>query len=389
MNDTASLPATDPIAATMPLPKTHPNTRPFVATSPSGTAAELTNAERAVAFAAAVRSQLNDLPADELDELLDGLGADLEERLNDGGELGDPTGYAEELRQAAGLPPRDPKSAPQLPLRERIAAARARAASWFAATPARRSVRDFAVAVQPTWWVLRALVGAWAALLLLRHPLINGLPISYLSVAFTLALIMLSVQWGRGRWLPRAWLTHVRRVANVAAVVLVLPFLASTLASLTTPHTDYSYEEYAMQGLARNGGEITNIFAYDCEGNLLESVRLYDQNGEPLTTLSADASTPPDSWVSGDDRSYAHSFNPLAKDAEVWNVFPLSAATYSDVTGEPGEPSPAKPPKDELPPLSRDCSAETTADEAAAEPDETEAGAESTNGATTAARTGE
>lgn len=68
--------------------------------------------QRAAAFAAAVRERLSDLPTDEVDELLDGLQGDLTERLAESadagdvgtGELGDPEAYADELRQAAGLP---------------------------------------------------------------------------------------------------------------------------------------------------------------------------------------------------------------------------------------------------------------------------------------------
>ena len=54
------------------------------------TAIALTNDARATEFAEAVRSNLADLPAEDLDDLLDGLQADLTDRLADGGDLGDP-----------------------------------------------------------------------------------------------------------------------------------------------------------------------------------------------------------------------------------------------------------------------------------------------------------
>lgn len=69
-----------------------------------------TNAQ-VIAFAAAVREALNDLPAEDVDELVDGLEADLTERAADGDadfEFGDPDLYAAELRSAAGLPDRSP-----------------------------------------------------------------------------------------------------------------------------------------------------------------------------------------------------------------------------------------------------------------------------------------
>lgn len=71
-------------------------------------------------FAAAVREQLSDLPADDIDDLTDGLEADLTEQAADaaaadGGtenaaptspERGDPVAYAAKPRSAAYLPPR-------------------------------------------------------------------------------------------------------------------------------------------------------------------------------------------------------------------------------------------------------------------------------------------
>ncbi|KAM9864760.1 hypothetical protein ACIFOC_02503 [Leucobacter aridicollis] len=317
-----------------------------------------TNAQRAEAFTAEVRSHLSDLPADELDELLDGLGADITERLSEGDSLdslGDAAHYAEELRQAAGLPVRATAKPAKLTTAERVERLKQRGATWFDATPGRQGFRDLMVSLRPVWWVLRAVVGAWVALLLLQHPLVNGFPISFWSLVFTLALIVVSVQWGRGRWLPHQWLVRVRDIANVAAVILTVPFLAATWANISTPSVDYIVEDMSYQGLAHNGGQVTNIYAYDCAGNLLEAVRLYDQDGNPLTTMGEDEPTPPDSWVEGEDRNYAHSFNPVASDAEAWNVFPLSNAPYSDVTGEPGAPAAAQPQRTELPPLSRDC----------------------------------
>lgn len=43
-----------------------------------------TISQRAAEFTSRVRAELSDLAPDVLDDLLDGLGADLEERLSDG-----------------------------------------------------------------------------------------------------------------------------------------------------------------------------------------------------------------------------------------------------------------------------------------------------------------
>lgn len=64
----------------------------------------LTAAERIHGFAEAVRAQLADLPADEVDDLVEGLVGDLSDQAADHGgqiDLGDPAAFAQELRDAA------------------------------------------------------------------------------------------------------------------------------------------------------------------------------------------------------------------------------------------------------------------------------------------------
>jgi len=65
--------------------------------------------EQVTAFAKAVRRELTDLGPDTLDDLTDGLEADLADKLADGEPLGDPAAYAAELRAAAGVEPRGRK----------------------------------------------------------------------------------------------------------------------------------------------------------------------------------------------------------------------------------------------------------------------------------------
>ena len=76
-------------------------------------------------FASAVRAALSDLPADEVNDLTEGLEADLAEHFDEDPDepMPDPIAYADELREAAGLVPR---TAPVGPVRstawERVAA---------------------------------------------------------------------------------------------------------------------------------------------------------------------------------------------------------------------------------------------------------------------------
>lgn len=102
--------------------------------------------QRAAAFTAAVRARLSDLTPEELDELLDGLQGDLTERLADeAGDLGDPRDYADELRQAAGLPDRGtrngkrPRQELRVAARESWASTGERFTAHWAAARGRRS----------------------------------------------------------------------------------------------------------------------------------------------------------------------------------------------------------------------------------------------------------
>lgn len=338
------------------------------------------HAERAQAFAASVRSHLSDLPADELDDLLDGLSADLAERLAEGGELGDPQQYADELRTAAGLPPFDPSQQvkPSQTMRERLIGAGASISAWLEETPGRRGFRDFMITLRPVWWVARAVIVVWALMMIIGYPVVNGLPISPPSLFLTLGTIVLSVQWGRGKWLPNKWIRGLRTAGNWGATVLTLPFLLIGWNGVTAG-PQYIYEQgEPSPGLYSNGQSIENIFAYDCEGNPIDLVRLYDQRGEPITTTVGEPygiNLPPDFWDENEQTSYSYTFNPLAKDAEAWNAFPLSASKYLDNGGYgPSEPIESK--RGELPPLSRDCTLEgATGDRATSEGDEASVGA--------------
>lgn len=323
-----------------------------------------THAERASAFTAQVREHLRDLPADELDDLLDGLGADLEERLADGDELGDPGQYADELRQAAGLPVRVdvPEAKRRRSFAESLHSAKATVSAWFAATPGRAGFRDFMLSLRPLWWIIRAIVLVWAVLRVFNHPVINGVPFSFPALLLGVAAIVVSVQWGRDKWLPANWLKHVRTVASGVAVLLVLPIAATFANALLSP--PYVAEEYSspsyLPGLYSNEEQVTNIFAYDCAGELLDGIRLYDQNGNPLTTTLIDPyadgeQLAPDAWDEQTGESLVMNFNPLAADSEEWNVYPLTESKYSEYTGEPGTPKVVTPHRASIAPLVQQC----------------------------------
>lgn len=285
-----------------------------------------THEQQAGEFADAVRTHLADLPEPELDELMDGLEADLTERLADSGELGDPERYADELRQAAGLPARaDAGATGKKRVRESLRESRInlvqRTRTFWDATPARRATRDFVVSLRPVWWVLRGLVLAW---LLVQGWFGSGL----LGFLLAVLIIVVSVQWGRGRWAPKTWLVVLRRIASTVAVVLLLPALAFTWNSVASPNYVYIDDPFSY-GLIQNGEQIENIFAFDCTGRQLDGVQLFDQQGRPITTLNSElgpGAGPLTGWDEERQQNIRYERHEMAGFAGMWNVFPLQEA---------------------------------------------------------------
>lgn len=273
-------------------------------------------------FAAAVRAALADLPPDELDELTDGLEADLAEQAADaGGDLGDPVAYAEELRAAAGYPPRAARShrgsvLPDLRVMGQGARRRWEQALEHTAVAA---VVDFLVSLRAVWWVLR---GVAVHLMIVGMLGANGIAAWPLAVA----LIILSVQIGRGRLQSRAWQRWAQRAVS-AIVIVASPFLFAWMANSVTNSMYPVYEEtWYPNSLNREGVQIDNIFAFDAAGEPIEQVQLFDQNGNPLNLVS---DTNADFWGAQDGSMLVPSDDVPGRAG--WNVFPLAHAnSWSD-----------------------------------------------------------
>lgn len=297
---------------------------------------------RISAFAAAVRAELADLPADDVDELVDGLEADLSEQASESPDFSvpDAAAYAAELRSAAGFAERSADAAPpRVPLRTRVAAALGSASTAVRSTRVGGWLLDFFAALRPVWWIARG----WALFAMLS-PLagvnnrVVGFPAQNAGLwLLLLALILLSVQWGRGRWAPFAWLRVIRIIVSVVTAI-ALPFLITGAVASTRSLLDYPSVEYidnTQPGLTLDGERVRNLFAYDSEGKPLTDVQLFDQNGRPLTTVGG--SVPPNAkW---DDYFFCGGGPtpvPLVAPgrAPLWNVFPLHELTDA-CDGEP------------------------------------------------------
>lgn len=326
------------------------------------------NAGLAASFASAVRAQLADLPTEDRDELLDGFEADLVERIADGGDLGDPVAYADELRRAAGLPPRtDPTGTPaRRTLRERADALEARLSGWAESTAARRGIWGFVRSLRPAWWVFRGLGVAFAIMFFAGFMVyLNGFPYPRsMTVAVLLSLVttVLSVQWGRGQWLPVRWMVWLRRVGDAIAAFVLL-FMLGSFVNLGVVSSDVSDQPQGQPGLNANADQrISNIYAYDCSGKLLDGVRLFDQDGRPLTTTTGgpwgDGQQVDGGWDEQRQQSIEYGVNRLA-DPGLWNVFPLAEKRIDgqgNAVSDDAGPIAAAP-RDAVAPLSASCPA--------------------------------
>ena len=170
------------------------------------------------AFAASVRAQLDDLPADEIDDLLDGLEADLSDQAteaDDDFELPDATTYAAELRAAAGLPERsDAIAATRKSLAQQVREGWRELGAILTANPAGAWMLDLLRSLRPVWWLVRGFVWylmAYFVMLVLVPSapsggllgavfFVSGNPLTWVIL---LGAVLLSVQWGRGRWTRR------------------------------------------------------------------------------------------------------------------------------------------------------------------------------------------
>jgi hypothetical protein len=279
------------------------------------------------AYVQAVRAWLGDLPPDEVEDLTAGMEADLAERAAEsggplGGLLGEPEAYAAELRSAAGLPPRVDVVVPDAVRAEPWTGRLAREAHEVVARhPWLRELR-------PTWWLARGAVAGWVVAEVLGTGRVVLLPLLGAALSMWLGLVLRRREpLGTG---PRVALG----AGNALAVVLLLPMLAFYTAG-SGDFTDVSGPALPPAGISADGGQITNVFAYDAAGRRLTDVRLYDQYGHPLA-VSPDA-VPMPGGPDGQGPDPA-SWPP---DPRVMSVFPLRlSATGDPWTSTEGEWAP-------------------------------------------------
>lgn len=239
-------------------------------------------------FARRVREALADLGPDQVDDLTDGLEANLVEAMADesraGATLvdrfGDPEAYASELRAAAGLEA-GTTARRREPLRSRLARAARRRLVRLRATRWWPPVEDLLLALRPVWWVLRGWV-LWKVVAAMGGEM-TVMPQQLASFVLLLVLVVASSQWGRGRWRLRGRLRHgVTAVSVFAAVAAVPTVLIVWSYGPTYDQTTYVTEVNPSAGVFVGSEPATNLFVYDAQGRRVPDALVYDQDGRPV-----------------------------------------------------------------------------------------------------------
>lgn len=289
------------------------------------------------AFVAEVERRLADLTAEERDELVGGLRADLADRLadHDGPEspeqvLGDPATYAAELRTAAGFPPvmavRRERRRVSVVAGELLDAGGRAWGEIIDKVPG--SPRGFLESLQPAWWVLRAWV-AWMVLQDMVHLHVDyGLD----WLALLVVAVVGSVQLGRGGGVVARIRSHsAARLLLVGLNVLAVCLLPGSVdrARWATAHEvleQQGYDgsaEYSV-GLFYDGVELTNLFPYDADGTPLTGVQLFTQDGRAVAVN--------DGLIENDGLSIVYPW--LSNGTPRFNTFPLPVGPLDDETWE-------------------------------------------------------
>lgn len=289
------------------------------------------------AYAADVRRALTGLTPEQVEDLTDDLEQALADAMADDhrsgagvglvGLFGTPSEYAAELRAAAGLEgaAHGSRRRPLGTLVGSVRAFGARLLTPLVAQPWWPSFASFARSLAPLWWVLRA----WVMYLVL-FGVVVGMPLAHGPVAWVLllALVVISTQWGRGRWLGHKLVRGLWRAASAAALVATLPVAAYALSGSDGSSSPVYYESTPGDGVYVSGEQVSNLFVYDADGAPVVGAQVFDGQGRPVITATDESGY----WYDERDGSTSRLVPATAADGgQRWNVFPLRGQQPSDV----------------------------------------------------------
>jgi hypothetical protein len=287
-------------------------------------------------YLARVTAGLSDLPTEEREEMIQDLEAHLAELEDAEIErvLGAPQAFVEEFRVSAGL---------AYPGQARPSR-RARAREDLKLLAARLSEVTHWQAIRPLWVWTRGwlLVCAWS--LLYDYEGFERFPIPSVAQSSAYGLVLVIGATALSVWLANGTPPGIRAFGSVVFSAIsglaLIGMLLNPMPTYTQIAHQYEEQLYDQQLTSADGNPITNIYAYDVEGNPVE-VLLFDQDGRPLLTFPPyvydDAEIPgndPASWDGGTVTFPLDEFGRI-----IPNLYPLQLEVYDDFGGlEPMAP---------------------------------------------------
>lgn len=316
------------------------------------------------AYVGLVRTALRDLPPEDVEDLTGGLEADLSELAAETEEpliarLGEPSAYAAELRSAAGFPPPGPPPAEprQSWWRRMSSGSSARWLRWRAEHPWLEQAR-------PVWWVLRGAVLAYVLFAFLGAQ--PRLLILVLGAVLSFWAGLHQDQWD-------GWRAGMRKAANVAAAVMLLPVLAALVGGRGSA-PDY-VEVVSQEGVSVEGERPASFFVYDADGQRVDGARIFTDQGTALTVSPWDSY---DGTGPEPAQSQVDTFPVVTGSLDGWNgwgpdgwtppvaippafpIDPADEATTDPSTGEPTESVTAEVPEEPTSPPTPEPTTEPT-----------------------------
>jgi hypothetical protein len=247
------------------------------------------------AYVTAVAGALADLPGTDRDDLLEDLPQHLTEVLSEEGgpladRLGSPEAYAAELRATLGAGSAAGRRRVLLDgVRQRLGDLDARTGPLFGTELA----STFLSTLRPGWWVLRGYVAAMLLAVMFddgSRPL-GVLPRVGGSLAVAVLLltgcVLLSVLVGRRSAGLAGW---PRFALHSSTVFLAIAAAAGVAVVDDSTRRDFHQDVYRERPPL---SDVRDLFVYDGD-RLLTGVRVYDQDGNPVTLPTGNCLAEPD-----------------------------------------------------------------------------------------------